>query len=245
VQEVHVFEAKNVSRSSILKDLTFTVASGSLITIIGPSGSGKSTLLGLLNRMSSPERGSLSYQGTPLDEWDVLALRRQVRMVFQTPTMLPGTVRDNLTAALPPKKGELPDPDRAHDLIRSLGLEPEMLERQATDLSGGQKARVALGRALYDRPRVLLCDELTASLDPESTRLIEELVLTYQKQEDATCLWVTHDLRQARTLGTETWVVDHGELVETGPTEEIFASPKHPSTQRLLFQLHETTKAGV
>lgn len=218
----------------ILQNISFDLPAGTLVTIIGPSGSGKSTLLRLLNRLRDPDDGVIEYAGKPLPQWDVLELRRRIRMVFQAATMLPGTVFDNL-ATVSRLPGASPiERTAAAALLDKLGLPQELLDRDATQLSGGQQARVALGRALIDRPPVLLFDEVTASLDQETKKQIETFVRDLHEAKGLTALWVTHDLQQAERLGDVTWVIADGELIESGPTAHLFQNPQHEITRRLL-----------
>jgi len=109
-----------------------------------------------------------------------------------------------------------------------------MLQKNVQDLSGGQKQRLALARTLVNRPSILLLDEITSALDPSSVREIEELILSIHKAENTTILWVTHDLEQARRVGTECWLIVNGELVEQGTKDEFFSSPKDDRTKQFL-----------
>ncbi|MGZ4113240.1 MAG: ABC transporter ATP-binding protein [Tumebacillaceae bacterium] len=226
------------SVSPILKNIHVSIAKGTCVTIIGPSGSGKSTLLRLLNRLQDPSEGIIEYADKPLTAWNVLELRRHIRMVFQTATMLPGTVFDNLCAVGNLPGGTAITRTQAGEMLDHLGLSQDMLDRDAAQLSGGQQARIALGRALIDLPPVVLFDEVTASLDPETKHLLETYVQDLHRKHHTTLLWVTHDLRQAERLGDVTWVIAGGELIEAGPTRELFQTPQHEITRRLLQESH-------
>lgn len=194
-----------------------------MLTIIGPSGSGKSTLASLLNRLADPDGGMLEFDGRDIKEWEVTELRRRVGLVFQTPTMLPGTVRENLEYG--PRLRGISLGLEATELLRRVGLSANFLERPATDLSGGEKGRVALARTLANRPEVLLLDEITASLDPETAREIEELILSLRQELGLTCVWVTHDLGQAERVGSLVWFLEEGLLTESGRASDFFGSP--------------------
>ncbi len=178
---------------------------GEFITIIGPSGSGKSTFLSLINRMIDPDSGLVEFQGNTIYEMDVFSLRRKIGMVFQLPTMLPGTVRDNLLIGPGLFREKLTDA-QLDDLLEQVALPKSIKDQEARSLSGGQKQRVSLARTLANRPEVLLLDEVTASLDPHSTEDIEELIQTLH-QNGKTILWVTHNLKQAKQIGQYTWVI--------------------------------------
>jgi len=233
-----IYELRDVCKSrldtrtgqyfEVLRSISVKVTAGALVSIIGPSGAGKSTLLWLLNRLEDPERGQIKYCGRPINEWDVLDLRRRAGLVFQQPVMLPGTVRENLLYGPHLRKG---DQDVAlEEMINQVGLPPEMLERPAQELSGGEQQRVALARTLANGPEVLLLDEVTSSLDPESTQIIEDLI-TRRNAQGLTCLWVTHDLEQARRLDRETWVLIDGRMVEDTSTRQIFTGDCLPLTE--------------
>lgn len=220
---------KDQSGRSILDGVSAKAVEGELITIIGPSGSGKSTFLSLINRMTDPDSGLLRFKEKRYDEIDVLSLRRKIGMVFQFPTMLTGTVRDNLLIGPGLFKEKLTD-TQIDDLLEQVSLPKSIKDQEARSLSGGQKQRVSLARTLANRPEVLLLDEVTASLDPQSTEDIEGLIQTLH-QNGKTILWVTHNLKQAKQIGQYTWVIAGGKIVEQGHTKEVFEHPKSVITQ--------------
>lgn len=185
-----VVESGGVRRLTVR---SIDLAEGGVTVIAGPSGSGKSTLLRCCNRLIAPTAGTIRYRGVDLAHRDVRALRRDVGMVFQRPTPFPGTVAHNLRTA-----AELGD-DEIASLLASVALDASMAEREATELSGGEAQRMCLARTLTTRPSVLLADEPTASLDPESTQHLESLALSLAGR-GTTVLWVTHDPRQAERL---------------------------------------------
>lgn len=185
--------------------------------VVGESGSGKSTLLRLLNRLEVPTAGTVEFRGDDVSTLDPLRLRRQVGMVFQRPTLFPGTVLDNLRVADP----EL-DEDAAADLCARVGLPSELLGRIGDDLSGGEAQRACLARSLAAGPEVLLMDEVTSSLDRRATRVLEER--TQELASSGTpVVWVTHDLDQALRLDPEPTVLAAGRLA----TEEERAAFLH------------------
>ena len=220
---------KNKQGHAILNDISAKIMDGEFITIIGPSGSGKSTFLSLINRMTDPDTGALYYKGTPYLKLDVLEIRRKIGIVFQQPTMLSGTVRDNLMIGPALFREKLSEAE-IDELLEGVGLPPDIKTQNARSLSGGQKQRVSLARTLANRPDILLLDEVTASLDPHSTEEIEKLIQNIH-QMGKTILWVTHNLSQARFAGQFTWVFAEGEIIEQGRTEDIFEAPNHPLTK--------------
>jgi putative ABC transport system ATP-binding protein len=165
----------------------------------GPSGSGKSTLLRLCNRLDAPTTGRVLLRGDDVAALPARSLRRRVGMVFQRAVVFPGTVLDNLRVADPAIT-----PEEAAVAAGRVGLGPEVLERDAAVLSGGEQQRACLARTLVTRPEVVLMDEPTSALDPEATHVLEHLA---RELADAgtPVLWVSHDRAQRRRLAD--WVV--------------------------------------
>lgn len=222
----------------ILKGISAKVFEGEFITIVGPSGSGKSTFLSLLNRMADPEAGSLFFKGVPYLHMNVLELRRKIGMVFQLPTMLRGTVRDNLLIGPKLFRQSLSEPE-IDRLLEQVALPSAIKTQDARSLSGGQKQRVSLARTLANQPEVLLLDEVTASLDPNSSLEIEGLIQTLNEKQGKTILWVSHNLKQAKRVGQYTWVLSEGEMVEQGQTFEVFEHPKQKRTRDFIASSFE------
>jgi putative ABC transport system ATP-binding protein len=187
--------------------------------IVGPSGAGKSTLLRLLNRLADPDRGAISYRGQPLDSYDPLALRRQVSLVPQLPSLLEGTVGSNLAYAAT-LAGRRLDAERC---LRLAGLDAEFAERDVGELSVGEQQRAMLARALVQEPAVLLLDEPTSALDHAARDAIEATLAELRRELDISIVLVSHDPEQARRLGE--WVVrmDGGRVVQAGPLEQVLA----------------------
>ncbi|MEM9710946.1 MAG: phosphate ABC transporter ATP-binding protein [Actinomycetota bacterium] len=193
----------------VLDHVTVDVADGGRITAVqGPSGAGKSTLLRLCNRLVAPTGGEIRFRGERLRDLDPISLRRRVGMVFQRPTLFPGTVRDNLLVA---------DPDASDeamvDVLDRSRARGELLDRIGDSLSGGEAQRVCLARTLLTRPEVLLMDEPTSALDPTATRGLEELGRALAA-DDMPILWVTHDLEQSERIADDRIVLVDGRLAQ-------------------------------
>ncbi len=217
-----LFELRDVGLSRggrpVLDGVSAAMPAGAT-AIVGPSGAGKSTLLRLLNRLADPDRGEVSYRGRPLASYEPLALRREVALVPQLPALLAGTVESNLAYAAR-LAGKEPDAARA---LRLAGLDPEFAGRDVAKLSVGEQQRAMLGRALAQRPAVLLLDEPTSALDPAARDAIEAALAELRRELEISVVLVSHDPEQARRLGE--WVVrmEAGGVLEAGPLAEVLA----------------------
>ncbi|QGG97098.1 ATP-binding cassette domain-containing protein [Actinomarinicola tropica] len=209
-----------------LDGITLDLPGRGVTVILGASGSGKSTLLRLLNRLEVPTSGTVRFHGRDLDEIDPLALRRQVGMVFQRPTLFPGTVRDNLRVARP-------DADDAtlERMLERVGLPVALLDRVGDDLSGGEAQRACLARTLITEPEVLLMDEVTSSLDPRASQLLEERTQQLAGAGEVPVVWVTHDLDQAVRLDPEPIVLTQGRLADAEERAAFLAGIPDRTTQ--------------
>lgn len=203
--------------ATVLAGVTASVAPARVTCVVGPSGAGKSTLLRLLDRLEEPTSGTVLLHGRPLPSYDVLALRRRVGLLLQAPTPFPGPVLDNLRTGAP-ELGR----DEATALLDRVGLAEDLLDREATSLSGGEAQRVCLARALAVRPEVLLLDEATSALDTFAAAAVERVVRGLAADGLAVVM-VSHDLRQARRVADDLLVVRAGRVVAAGPAAEVFA----------------------
>ena len=217
-----LFELSEVSLTRgdrrVLDSLSAAIPAGAT-AIVGPSGAGKSTLLRLLNRLADPDAGTISFRGKPLDEYEPLALRREVSLVPQLPALLEGTVRSNLAYAAGLAGKEL-DAERC---LRLAGLDPDFAGRDVAKLSVGEQQRAMLARALSQEPAVLLLDEPTSALDHTARDAIEATLAELRRALEISLVLVSHDPEQARRLGD--WVVrlEQGRAIEAGPIEEVMA----------------------
>jgi putative ABC transport system ATP-binding protein len=183
--------------------------------LVGPSGAGKSTLLRLCNRLDVPTSGRVLFRGDDVAGLDPLALRRRVGMVFPRPTPFPGTVMDNLRIAEPDL-----GVDDAVAALQRVRLEPDLLDRPATELSGGEAQRVCLARTLVTQPEVVLMDEPTSSVD-RAARLALESLARDLVHDGVSVLWVTHDLDQMRRVADRVVVVIAGRIAHAAGMREI------------------------
>ena len=195
-------------RIPVLSHVELDVPLEGVTALVGPSGSGKSTLLRLCNRLEAPTSGRVLLDGQDIAELDPLALRRRLGMVFQRPTLFPGTVRDNCRVADPAA-----DDERCGAALERCGLPASFLDRTADDLSGGEAQRACIARSLLTEPEVLLLDEATSALDPENRHRIEHLARALA-DGGTPVVWVTHDLDQAARLADRTVVVLDGSVAD-------------------------------
>jgi ABC-type multidrug transport system fused ATPase/permease subunit len=182
----------------VLRDLSFTAERGRVLALVGASGTGKSTLLRCLNRLAEPSAGTIVLDGLDIRALDPPTLRRRVALVAQTPAMLPGTVEGNLAYGL-----DGLSPNARDAALAAAGLDPSFAPRAARALSGGERARVALARALTRDPDALLLDEPTAALDPDATQRIAETIKALAAR-DLIVIVATHDLALAEQVADTT-----------------------------------------
>jgi phosphate transport system ATP-binding protein len=223
-----------------LKDVNLQVMPRSVLAVIGPSGCGKSTFLRCLNRMHELTPGASSEGRLLLDGEDLYAgsvdpvhLRRRVGMVFQRPNPFPTmSVFDNVAAGLKLNGIRGNHTEIVERCLRRAALWDEVKDRlheSALRLSGGQQQRLCIARALAVEPEVLLMDEPASALDPIATAKIEDLI--HELKERYTIIIVTHNMQQAARVSDATAFFYLGELVEVGPTEQIFTNPKESRTE--------------
>ena len=193
--ELHEVGLDRAGRA-VLDSFSASIPEGAT-AIVGPSGAGKSTLLRLLNRLADPGRGEISYRGRPLTAYEPLALRREVALVPQLPALLEGTVESNLRYAAD-LAGE---PLEVDETLRRAGLDPSFAGRDVARLSVGEQQRAMLGRALAQRPAVLLLDEPTSALDHAARDAVEATLARLRAESNLSLVLVSHDPEQARRLG--------------------------------------------
>jgi polar amino acid transport system ATP-binding protein len=236
IADVH----KSFGEVEVLKGLSFDVAKGEVICIIGPSGSGKSTLLRCINALIPINKGSIKVEGLEVHdpELDQLALRRKVGMVFQQFNLFPHkTAIENVMMApvhvLKQDKAEVEE--QAHRLMAKVRLQDKE-QSYPGELSGGQQQRVAIARSLAMNPQVMMFDEVTSALDPET---VKEVLFTIRElvEEGMTCLLVTHEMGFAREIADHMYFTDNGVVVEHGPPATFFKKAQDPRTQEFLSQI--------
>jgi len=226
----------------VLKGVSLDVSRGGVVCIIGPSGSGKSTLLRCINGLVPIKQGSIRVANfdvhTLKTDEQKIALRKEVSMVFQQYNLFPHkTALANVMMApihvLKENQDEVRE--RAVALLKKVGLSAKQ-DAYPGELSGGQQQRVAIARSLAMRPHVMLFDEVTAALDPETVKEVLNTIKALA-QEGMTCILVTHEMRFAREIADEVYFTDGGVIVESGPPAELFDRPIKERTRAFLSQI--------
>ena len=238
VKDIH----KSFGKTKVLSGISFDIAKGEAVCIIGPSGSGKSTLLRCLNGLAEIDRGTIRIGTHNVHEIKTdqqkIALRKDVSMVFQQYNLFPHkTALENIMMApihvLKQDKQEVEA--RAFALLKKVRLDGKE-KHYPGELSGGQQQRVAIARSLAMRPSVMLFDEVTSALDPETVK--EVLVTIRELVEDGlTCVLVTHEMGFAREVAEHVYFTDQGVIVEHGKPAEIFSNPREARTKAFLDQI--------
>jgi len=236
IKDVH----KSFGQLEVLKGVSLDVMKGEVICIIGPSGSGKSTLIRCVNALNTIEGGSITVEGLEVHDknLDKLELRKKVGMVFQQYNLFPHkTALQNVMMApvLVLKESKEEVEKRARALIKKVRLEGKE-DSYPGELSGGQQQRVAIARSLAMQPDVMLFDEVTAALDPET---VKEVLVTIKQlaQEGMTCILVTHEMGFAREVADHIYFTDRRVIVEHGPPASFFTAAKDPRTKEFLSQI--------
>lgn len=222
-----VLEARDLSRTldqpggpkSLLRDVSFRLDQGQVLAVLGPSGAGKSTLLRMLNRLDEPTSGVVLLQGIDTREIDPRTLRRRVGMVMQQAYLFPGAAAANVRYG-PAQHGILLNDSEVADLIQQVGMTGYQ-DRDVANLSGGEAQRISIARALANQPEVLLLDEPTSALDEVSKQDIEHLLASLVRERNMTCVWVTHDVAQARRVSDLVLKLEAGDAVGFGTSQEL------------------------
>ena len=231
---------KRFGKNLVLDDISETIEQGEKVVIIGPSGSGKSTFLRCMNLLETPTSGTISFEGTVINDrkTDINAIRRQMGMVFQHFNLFPNmTIRKNITLA--PVKTKLMSQEEAdaeaEKLLDRVGLK-DRADSYPIQLSGGQKQRIAIVRALAMKPKVMLFDEPTSALDPEMVGEVLE-VMKELADEGMTMVVVTHEMGFAREVGDRVLFMADGKIVEQNTPAEIFSNPQEERTKSFLSKV--------
>lgn len=223
----------------VLKKVSFELEPNQILGIVGESGCGKSTLAKVLTRLETYSGGEITFDGKDLRSLEPKEFPHQIQMVFQDPYQSlnprkkaweiiadPLLVTENISRAEAKK--------RAIAMMEKVGLLPETSERYPHQFSGGQRQRLGIARALMLRPKLLILDEPVSALDVSIQAQVLNLLLNLQKEFKLSMIFISHDLSVVKHISDRTLVLYFGEIVEIGPSNEIFHNPKHSYTQKLL-----------
>ena len=234
--------SKTVGHVRAVDDVSFEVARGETLALVGESGCGKSTTGRLILRLIEPTSGSVTFQGSDiakLPKRDLRRMRRHIQLIFQDPyaSLNPRmTVGDILSEPLQLHGlayGK-EQAERVRELLQTVGLLPEHARRYPHQFSGGQRQRIGIARALAVSPDVIICDEPVSALDVSIQAQIVALIRDLQAETRMSLIFISHDLSVVRRLSHRVMVLYLGRVVEMAPSEALYADPRHPYTRALL-----------
>jgi len=228
--------SKNFGDLVVFKDLSLMLPSGQTTAIVGASGSGKTTLLQMVNALEHPDQGCVQVFGEPIPKYQLQHFRHRIGYAVQGAGLFPHlSARDNVVlVARLQGWSEARIQQRFDELLESMALPPSVAERPPREMSGGQQQRLGLCRALMLEPDLLLLDEPFSAVDPVTRLGLYERFEEVQRRQAISTLLVTHDMREARRLADVLVVLEHGQIIQSGSPDDVFAAPASPYVERLI-----------
>ena len=231
-----------------LRGISFDVERGEHFGIVGESGCGKSTLLRIISGLDRATSGTVTVEGvdiTKVPERRLRWLRERLQLVFQDPmgSLDPRMRVGDVIAEPLIAQGHRNHGARVRDLLEAVGLQPDAINRYPHQFSGGQRQRISIARALAPRPNIVVADEPVSALDVSVRAQVLNLIADLVDELELTLVFVSHDLSVVRHMCSRIAVVYQGQIVEVGPTEEIYENPQHPYTRKLIAAVPTLGKA--
>jgi oligopeptide transport system ATP-binding protein len=237
---------RRIGETKAVTNVSFDIRLGKTVGLVGESGSGKTTIGLAILKLLPTTGGSILFRGTEITSLSQRAfrpLRRQIQMIFQDPFGSLNPRWDILRIVTEPLRVHFPSlnvsqrEDRAADLLRKVGLKPELLRRFPHEFSGGQRQRIGIARALAAEPALIVCDEPVSALDVSIQAQIVNLLADLKAELGITYLFIAHDLAVVEHISDEVIVLCRGEVVEAASAEMIYREPKHEYTRNLLASI--------
>ena len=234
---------RHVDDVKAVDDVSFTIEAGTTVGLVGESGSGKSTIGKTILKLVPATSGQILFNGRdilPMGESEFRPLRREVQMIFQDPfgSLNPRhTIFQIVGEALEihfPTMNRGERRERVNELMKQVGLKPEMMERYPHEFSGGQRQRIGIARALAVKPKFIVCDEPVSALDVSVQAQIVNLLQDLQAELGLTYLFIAHDLAVVEHISDHVLVMYRGKIVESASAEAIYEAPQHEYTKKLL-----------
>jgi peptide/nickel transport system ATP-binding protein/oligopeptide transport system ATP-binding protein len=234
---------RHVDDIKAVDDVSFTIEPGTTVGLVGESGSGKSTIGKTILKLVPPTSGQILFEGRdvlPMSEGEFRPLRREMQMIFQDPfgSLNPRhTIFQIVGEALEihfPTMDRAARRERVAELMKQVGLKPDMMERYPHEFSGGQRQRIGIARALAVKPKFIVCDEPVSALDVSVQAQIVNLLQDLQEELGLTYLFIAHDLAVIEHVSDHVLVMYRGKIVESAPAAAIYEAPQHDYTRKLL-----------
>ena len=234
---------RHIDDVKAVDDVSFTIEPGTTVGLVGESGSGKSTIGKTILKLVAATSGQIFFDGRdilPMGESEFRPLRREIQMIFQDPfgSLNPRhTIFQIVGEALEihfPAMNRSERRDRVDQLMKQVGLKPEMMERYPHEFSGGQRQRIGIARALAVKPKFIVCDEPVSALDVSVQAQIVNLLQDLQAELGLTYLFIAHDLAVVEHMSDHVLVMYRGKIVESASADAIYEAPQHDYTKKLL-----------